>query len=67
MREVLLNIYSLFYMHNPDSAYRNERAKEYNAGDAVYFEKIKYFTKKYASPKNSNYAYDPNQDWGFTI
>ena len=71
MKEVLLNIYSLFYMHNPESAYGTERAKEYNdeqdTKHSIYFEKVKYFTKKYANPKNSNYAYDPNQDWDFTI
>ena len=70
MREVLLNIYSLFYMHNPDSAYGTERAKEYNNQEdkrAVYFEKVKYFTKKYANPHNNYTQYDRNQDWDFTV
>ena len=69
MREVLLNIYSLFYMHNPDSAYDIERAKEYNDenGIATYFEKAKYFTKKYASPKSNYSEYDRTQDWDFTV
>ena len=67
MREVLLNIYSLFYMHNPDSAYLPERAKEYNESEDVYFEKARYFTQKYADPKNNNYVYNQNQDWDFNI
>jgi len=66
MKEVLLNIYSLFYMHNPESSYGTERAKEYNANDGVYFEKVKYFTKKYASIQNNYNQYDRNQDWDFT-
>ena len=68
MREVLLNIYSLFYMHNPDSAYGTERAKEYyEDGSVVYFEKVKYFTKKYATIQNNYTQYDRNQDWDFNL
>jgi len=68
MREVLLNIYSLFYMHNPDSAYGIERAKEYNENDgAVYFEKARLLTKKYANPKNNYNNYNRTQDWDFTL
>ena len=68
IREVLLNIYSLFYMHNVESPYGTERAKEYMEDDGcVYFEKIKKFTEKYANPKNFNNNYDRNQDWDFTF
>ena len=68
IREVLLNIFSLFYMHNPDSAYGIDRANEYKEEDgSVYFEKVKFFTKKYALPKYSNKNYDRNQDWDFSI
>ena len=67
MKEVLLNIYSLFYMHNQDSAYGTERAKEYNENIDVYIEKAKYFTKKYASPFKQNTDYDRNQDWDFNL
>ena len=67
MKEVLLNIYSLFYMHNPDSAYGVERAQEYNDKDGpiLYFEKAKLFTKKYALPQNHYNNYDRSQDWDF--
>ena len=68
MKEVLLNIYSLFFMHNPDSAYGTERATEYNDDEgALYFEKAKVFTKKYANPHNQNTDYDRSQDWDFNI
>jgi len=67
MREVLLNIYSLFYMHNPESAYDIERAKEYNENIAAYYQKAKLLTKKYASPNNNYNNYDRTQDWDFTI
>ena len=68
MKEVLLNIYSLFFMHNPNSAYGTERATEYNNEEGtLYFEKAKAFTKKYASPLNQNTNYDRSQDWDFNI
>ena len=68
MREVLLNIYLLFYCHNPDSAYGPERSKEYREVEGcIYFEKAKYFTKKYAIPKNNNINYDRTQDWDFEV
>ena len=68
IREVLLNIYSLFYMHNVESPYGTERAKEYMEDDGcVYFEKIKKFTEKYANPESFNNNYDRNQDWDFTF
>ena len=66
MREVLLNIYSLFYMANPDSAYGVDRAKEYNDERATYEEKVKYFTKKYASIKNPT-KYDRTENWDFNL
>ena len=68
MREVLLNIYSLFFMHNPDSAYGLNRAKEYNEDEnhTVYFEKARYFTKKYAKPSKFKINYNRKEDWDFS-
>ena len=56
-------------MHNPDSAYGTERAKEYNEDEgAIYFNKAQHFTKKYAHPNSNNYNnYDRNQDWDFNL
>ena len=70
IKEVLLNIYSLFYMANVDSPYGINRAQEYKDNKEVYEEKVKYFTKKYAKPtnnKNSKQAYERDKDWDFNL
>ena len=68
MREVLTNIYSLFYMHNPNSAYGLGRAKEFIDEREVYEEKCKYFTKKYAKPSNYNKKdTDRSHNWDFSF
>ena len=69
MREVLTNIFALFYMGNPDSPYGLDRADEYRNNRAVFEEKIKHFTKKYANPLagvNSKYL-RRDQDWNFNF
>ena len=67
MREVLTNIFALFYMANPDSPYGLDRADEFRNDRATYEEKAKYFTKKYASPMKADKVYDRTQDWNFNI
>ena len=67
MREVLINIYGLFYKANPDSSYGLARAEEYREDRAIYEEKIKHFTKKYANIKNSGFEYSRTEDWNFEI
>ena len=67
MKEVILNIFSLFYMANPDSAYGMDRAKEYKEDRDVYEEKAKKFTKKYASVHKYNTKWDRSQNWDFKI
>ena len=64
MREVLTNIFALFYMGNPDSPYGLDRANELRYDRALYEEKIKYFTKKYADPQKTRKDYD--SDWDFS-
>ena len=66
MREILYNIYLLFYHCNPDSAYGIDRAKEYNNNNSIYEEKIRYFANKYARPKHYT-EYNRTQDWNFTL
>ncbi len=66
MREVLINIYALFYKANPDSPYGLARAEEFRDNRAMYEEKIKYFTKKYANPM-VNKQYSRTEDWDFSI
>ena len=66
MREVLYNIYLLFYCCNSTSGYGIERTEEYNRDFDIYLEKAKYFTKKYANPKNYM-NYDKTVDWDFSL
>ena len=61
MKEVLTNIFALFYMANPQSPYGPEKAKEFLENRALYEQKVQFFTKKYANP-NSNFQYT-GQDW----
>ena len=49
--EILSKIFAIFYIHNPDSPFGIKRAEEYLINKPLYEEKIKYFTKKYASSK----------------
>ena len=67
MREVLTNIFALFQLGNPDSPYGLDRANEYRNSRAVYEEKIKKFTKKYANPMKGFKLYPQNQDWDFSL
>ena len=66
IREVIIDIFSLLYAPNPDSPYGLDRADEMRYNKAVYEEKIKYFTKKYADPSSpNNREYD--NDWDFSF
>lgn len=65
MRELLRQIYTIFYFHNPHSPYSLNRTDEFISHREVYFEKIKYFTKKYAHPFQSR-KYDSDKDWDFS-
>ena len=67
MREVLTNIFALFYMANPDSPYGLDRADEFRNERAQYEEKAKFFTRKYANPMKASKEYDRNLDWNFNI
>ena len=64
IREVLTDIYALFYIANPDSPYGLDRAYELRENRTMHEEKIKYFTKKYARPDIANKEY--NESWDFT-
>ena len=65
MREVLNNIYALFYKGNPDSPYGIDRAIEYSQNKELFDKKVKYFTEKYASPFNRKED-DVTKSWDFT-
>ena len=64
MREVLTNIFGLFYMANPKSPYGAERAEEFTKNRELHEKKIKYFTQKYADPRNQQ---NFDCDWDFTF
>ena len=66
IREVIIDIFALFYLGNPDSPYGIDRANEFKETRDVYEEKAKYFTKKYAKPKDQNPVFDRTKDWNFT-
>ena len=67
MREVLTNIFALFYMGNPDSPYGLDRADEFRNNRSLYEEKIKKFTKKYANPMKGFKEYPKNENWNFSL
>ena len=64
MKEIIINIFGLFYMCNPGPSYDCDRAEEYNKNKKKYEDKIKYFTKKYANPSIPYKEY--NSDWDFS-
>ena len=66
MNEVLINIFGLFYSANPDSPYGIERAHEFKNERALYEEKVKYFTQKYANPMNCIIDKEYNDSWDFS-
>ena len=61
---LLTNIFGLFYMANPESAYGPERAKEYNTNIELYNKKVRYFTQKYANINMTDKDY--GDQWDFT-
>ena len=64
MKQVLCDIFALFYMPNPDSPYGLDRADEFRFNRVLHEEKIRYFTKKYAIPLICNKEY--KQSWDFS-
>ena len=63
MREVLKEIFALFYVPNPNSPYGLDRADELRFNKPLHEAKIKYFTQKYASPQ---LGYKEYKSWDFT-
>ena len=63
MREVLTNIFALFYLGNPESPYGVDRQDEMLHHQDLFERKVKYFTKKYAAPQ---LGYKEYNSWDFT-
>ena len=64
MKQVLCDIFALFYMPNPDSPYGLDRADEFRNNRGLHEEKIRYFNKKYANSPICNKEY--KQSWDFS-
>ena len=62
VKDILISIYSLFYMNKDFSNYSIEMSDELRNNKTLYEEKIRYFTHKYANPMTSN----NNHNWDFT-
>ena len=63
MREVLTNIFALFYLGNPDSPYGIDRQKEMLTNQDLFEKKVKFFTQKYAAPQ---IGYKEYNVWDFS-
>ena len=53
IKDILVSIFSLFYMNKIDSPCSMDMANELKNNKALYKEKIRYFTKKYANPMSN--------------
>ena len=68
VKEILIQLYSIFYLQSDDSPYGLDRTFEFNTNRPLYEMKAKYFTKKYANQENydKGIKYD-NKDWDFSF
>ena len=67
MKEVFTNIFGLLYSPNPESPYGLDRANEFKTNRELYEDKIKFFTRKYASPLHSKLIMHKFEDsWDFS-
>lgn len=67
MASVFKDIFALFYIPNPNSPFSPEMRDEFKKTKNLYEKKVKYFTKKYATPfvgykvyKNWDFSYSAN-------
>ena len=66
VKDVLISIYSLFYMNNILCPFSPNMADELRNNKALYEDKIKYFTRKYASPERIYNSYINLNEWDFS-
>ena len=66
VKDVLISIYSLFYMNNISCPFSPNMADELRNNKALYEDKIKYFTRKYAHPERINNSYINLNEWDFS-
>ena len=65
MKQLLNNIYQIFYSGSADHPYDIEKNMEFMENKKLYEEKIKYFTKKYADSSKPFKEYDSNWDFSY--
>ena len=63
VKDILVSLYSLFYMNKDHSNYSMEMSDELRVNKPLYERKIRYFTNKYANPMR---GYNESQNWDFT-
>ena len=51
IRKIFPEIFVLLYRNNPDCGYDSEKNKEFRLNRPLFEQKVKYFTKKYATPQ----------------
>ena len=51
IRKIFPEIFILLYRNNPDCGYDSEKNKEFRLNRPLFEQKVKYFTKKYATPQ----------------
>ena len=66
IREICTEIFSLFYLANPESFDALNNSYEYKYERDLYEEKVKYFTKKYADPRFANIYKEYDESWDFS-
>ena len=67
VKEILIQLYSIFYLQTNDSPYGLDRSIEFLENRPLYDMKTKYFTKKYANQENldKGIKYD-DKNWDFS-
>ena len=63
MKQVFIDIFALFYLGNPESPFSMDMKNEMENNRALYDEKVRYFTKKYAAIGK---PYKEYTSWDFT-
>ena len=64
IKQVLNDIFALFYLSNPKSPYGLDRADEFSYNRNKFDEKVRHFTSKYASFNAKEKIY--TNDWDFS-
>ena len=64
IKEVILDILSLFFICNPESPYGLERALLFINNREFFDKRVRYFTRKYANPSMPYKEYD---SWDFSV